>query len=356
MISARAYAVATSSSAFKPFALSRRDPGPHEVLIDIKFCGICHSDLHAARNEWGGQPFPCVPGHEIAGVVAKVGPGVTAYKVGDRVGVGCMVDSCGECDACRQGLEMHCEKGTVWTYGSKNFYREHDPDTDHTYGGYSTAITVLDRFVVNIPEALPLDAAAPMLCAGITMYSPLKRYGAGPGKRVGIVGLGGLGHMGVKIAHAMGAHVTLLTTSPAKAADAHKLGADAVVVSTDAAEMKAAALSLDLIVDTVSAVHDIDAYMNLLRLEGALVLVGLPPEKLAIMPGTLTSKRRIFTGSNIGGIAETQEMLDFCAAHGVASEIELIPASDINTAYERLQRADVRYRFVIDTATMGQPA
>jgi uncharacterized zinc-type alcohol dehydrogenase-like protein len=251
---------------------------------------------------------------------------------------------------------MHCEKGVVWTYGSKKFFREHDPDTDHTYGGYSTAITVLDRFVVKIPDALPLDAAAPMLCAGITMYSPLKRYGAGPGKRVGIVGLGGLGHMGVKIAHAMGAHVTLLTTSPAKAEDARKLGADAVIVSTAPAEMKAAALSLDLIVDTVSAGHDIDAYMNLLRLEGALVLVGLPPEKLAVKPGTLTSKRRIFTGSNIGGIAETQEMLDFCAAHGVASEIELIPASAINTAYERLQRADVRYRFVIDAATMGQPA
>ena len=354
MISARAYAVATSSSSFEPFTLSRRDPGPHDVLIDIKFCGICHSDLHAARDEWGGQPFPCVPGHEIAGIVAQIGSAVTAYKVGDRVGVGCMVDSCGECDACRRGLEMHCEKGVVWTYGSKKFYRDSDPGTHHTFGGYSTAITVLDRFVVKIPDALPLDAAAPMLCAGITMYSPLKRYRAGPGKRVGIVGLGGLGHMGVKIAHAMGAHVTLLTTSPAKAADARQLGADAVIVSTAPAEMKAAALSLDLIVDTVSAGHDIDAYMNLLRLEGALVLVGLPPEKLSIKAGTLTSKRRIFTGSNIGGIAETQEMLDFCAAHGVASEIELIPATGINAAYERLQRADVRYRFVIDSATLEQ--
>ncbi|HTJ57351.1 MAG TPA: NAD(P)-dependent alcohol dehydrogenase [Devosiaceae bacterium] len=353
MISAKAYAAATSTSPFAPFALTRREPGPHDVLIDIKYCGICHSDLHAARNEWGGQPFPCVPGHEVAGIVASVGSEVTGFKVGDRVGVGCMVDSCGECDPCKRGLEMHCDNGVVWTYGTRKVYGEHDPDTDHTYGGYSTAITVKDRFVVKIPEALPLDSAAPLLCAGITMYSPLKRYGAGPGKRVGIVGLGGLGHVGVKIAHAMGAHVTLITTSPSKAADAASLGADGVIVSTDPEQMQKALRTLDLIVDTVSAAHDMDAYMNLIRLEGALVMVGLPPEKLAIKAGTLASKRRIFTGSNIGGIAETQEMLDFCAAHGVTADIELIEAKDINAAYERLVKADVRYRFVIDSATIG---
>jgi len=277
---------------------------------------------------------------------------VTKFKAGDRVGVGCMVDSCGECDACKAGLEMHCENGVVWTYGSRKFYRDHDPDTDHTFGGYSSAITVIDNFVVKVPEALPLDAAAPLLCAGITTYSPLKRFGAGPGKRVGVVGLGGLGHVAVKIAHAMGAHVTLVTTSAAKAADAAHLGADAVVVSTDPQQMKQAALSLDLIIDTVSADHDMDAYLGLLRLEGALVMVGLPPAALPIHAGVLVNKRRILTGSNIGGIAETQEMLDFCASHGITADIELIPANRINEAYERLARADVRYRFVIDSATL----
>lgn len=352
MISARAYAAATAKSPLAPFELSRRDPGPRDVLIDISYCGICHSDLHCARDEWGGQPFPCVPGHEIAGVVSAVGSAVTKFKVGDRVGVGCMVDSCGECAACKAGLEQHCERGATWTYGGSNFYRPHDPGTGHTFGGYSTAITVVENFVVRIPDALPLDAAAPMLCAGITTYSPLKRFGAGPGKRVGVVGLGGLGHMAVKIAHAMGAHVTVITTSPNKAGPARELGADAVLVSSDRAAMEAAGSSLDLIVDTVSAVHDMDLYMGLLGLEGALVLVGLPPEKLEVSAFTLTGARRIFTGSNIGGIAETQEMLDFCAAHGVQAEIEKIPAQQINEAYERLLKGDVKYRFVIDSATL----
>jgi uncharacterized zinc-type alcohol dehydrogenase-like protein len=353
MISAKAYAVASATASFAPFELTRRDPGPHDVAIDIKFCGICHSDLHNARGEWGDAVYPCVPGHEIAGIVRAVGPAVTAFKVGDRVGVGCMVDSCGECDACRRGLEMHCERGTVWTYGAKPLYRPGDPGAGHTFGGYSSAITVIDNFVVKIPDALPLDQAAPLLCAGITMYSPLKRFGAGPGRRVGIVGLGGLGHVGLKIAKAMGAHVSLITSSPAKVADGRALGADDVIVSTDAAAMKAARLSLDLIVDTVSATHDMDAYMGLLALEGALVMVGLPPGKLPIKASTLINKRRIFTGSNIGGIAETQEMLDFCAAHGITAEIERIAAQQIDSAYERLARADVRYRFVIDAATLG---
>jgi uncharacterized zinc-type alcohol dehydrogenase-like protein len=352
MISAKAFAAATARAPLAPMDLKRRDPAPGEVLIDIHYCGICHSDLHCARDEWGGQPFPCVPGHEIAGTVAAIGAGVTRYAIGDRVGVGCMVDSCGECDACKAGLEQHCQKGTVWTYGATPLYGPADPGAAHTFGGYSTAITVSQDFVVRIPDALPLDHAAPMLCAGITMYSPLKRFGAGKGRKVGIIGLGGLGHMGVKIAHALGAHVTVITTSRSKTADALKLGADAVIVSADAAEMRAAATSLDLIVDTVSAVHDIDAYMALVRLEGALVLVGLPPEHLKVSPFTLVGQRRIFAGSNIGGIAETQEMLDFCAAHGVMSDIELIPAQKINEAYARLERGDVKYRFVIDSATM----
>lgn len=352
MISARAYAAAVAKAPLAPIELKRRDPAQGEVLIDIHYCGICHSDLHCARDEWGGQPFPCVPGHEIAGTVAAVGPGVTKYKVGDRVGVGCMVDSCGECDACKRGLEQHCERGTVWTYGGTPLWGPADPGASHTFGGYSTAITVTEDFVVRIPDSLPLDHAAPMLCAGITMYSPLKRFGAGPGKKVGIIGLGGLGHMGVKIAHAMGAEVTVITTSPDKVADAKKLGADKVVVSCDGAQVRAAANSLDLIVDTVSAQHDVDMYMSMIGLEGALVLVGLPPEKLKVAPFTLTGNRRIFAGSNIGGIAETQEMLDFCASKGVMSEIELIPAEKINEAYSRLERGDVKYRFVIDSATM----
>ena len=352
MISARAYAAATAGAALEPFTLQRREPGPHDVVIDISFCGVCHSDLHCARDEWGGQPFPCVPGHEIAGTVQAVGSAVTAFKVGDRVGVGCMVDSCGECEPCQRGLEQHCERGATWTYGAAHSYHGRDP-SPHTFGGYSSAITVTDSFVVKVPDALPLDAAAPLLCAGITTYSPLKRFGAGPGKRVGVIGLGGLGHMGVKIAHAMGAEVTLITTTASKAADARALGADHVLVSTDAAQMKTARKSLDLIVDTVSAEHDVDAYMALLGLEGALVLVGLPPEKLKVSAFTLTGARRIFTGSNIGGIAETQEMLDFCAAHGVKPEIEIISVGDINAAYERLLKGDVRYRFVIDSATLS---
>ena len=352
MISARAYAAATAGASLAPIAIDRREPGPHDVLIEISFCGVCHSDLHCARDEWGGQPFPCVPGHEIAGIVTRVGPAVTKVKVGDRVGVGCMVDSCGECEPCKRGLEQHCERGATWTYGARHFYHGQDPG-NHTFGGYSSAITVTDSFVVKIPDSLPLDAAAPLLCAGITTYSPLKRFGAGPGKRVGVVGLGGLGHMAVKIAHAMGAEVTLITTSAGKRDDALALGADHVLVSTDAGQMKAARKSLDLIVDTVSAAHDMDAYMALLRLEGALVLVGLPPEKLKVSAFTLTGERRMFTGSNIGGIAETQEMLDFCAEHGVRPEIEIIAASNINVAYERLLKGDVRYRFVIDSATLG---
>lgn len=351
MIAVNAYAAAAARQPLAPFSFARREPGPRDVLIDIKFCGICHSDLHCVRDEWGGQPFPCVPGHEIAGIVARVGAEVTRYRPGDRVGVGCMVDSCGTCEPCRHGLEQHCAHGTTMTYGSPFLHGAPDPGTGHTLGGYSTAITVSQDFVVKIPDALPLEAAAPMLCAGITMYSPLRRFGAGPGKRVGIVGLGGLGHMGVKIAHALGAEVTLITTSAHKAADAQRLGASHVVVSTAPGAMRAAARSLDLIVDTVAAEHDVDAYMQLLGLEGALVLVGAPASALSVRPQTLIADRRSFAGSTIGGIAETQQMLDFCAAHGVEAEIELIAAPAINAAYERLGRGDVHYRFVIDAST-----
>ncbi len=353
MISAKAYAAATARAPLAPVSIARRDPAADEVLIDIHYCGICHTDLHCARDEWGGQPFPCIPGHEVAGVVRAVGSAVTKYQVGDRVGVGCMVDSCGTCPACLAGIEQHCETGTVWTYGAQSAYRPGDPGTGHTLGGYSSAMTVKENFVVRIPDSLPLDRAAPMLCAGITTYSPLRRYGAGPGKRVGVIGLGGLGHMAVKIAHAMGAEVTVITTSPGKAADARALGADKVLVSTDKAHMREGAASLDVIIDTVSAEHDIDMYMQLLRLEGALVLVGLPPEKLKVTAFTLTGARRVFTGSNIGGIGETQEMLDFCAAHGVMADIEMIPATGINAAYDRLSAGDVKYRFVIDSKTLG---
>lgn len=351
MIEAKAYGAPSAGAPLVPLNLNRRDPGSHEVLIDIRYCGICHTDLHCVGNEWGGQPFPCVPGHEIAGVVRAVGAGVSRFKAGDRVGVGCMVDSCGACDPCRHGLEQHCENGATMTYGSPFRYGEPDPGAAHTMGGYSTAITVDEDFVVRIPDRLPLEAAAPMLCAGITMYSPLSRFSAGPGKRIGVVGLGGLGHMGIKLAHAFGAEVTLVTTSPAKAADARRLGADHVLVSTDREAMRSAAKSLDLMIDTVAVAHDIDDYMQLLGLEGTMVLVGAPASRLEVAPSTLTGQRRTLTGSMIGGIAETQEMLDFCAAHDIAAEIELIAAAGINEAYQRLRRGDVRYRFVIDAAS-----
>ncbi|UDL89106.1 NAD(P)-dependent alcohol dehydrogenase [Mesorhizobium sp. PAMC28654] len=349
MFKAAAFACEDATTPLHAFTINRRDPGPRDVEIEILFCGVCHSDLHTARGEWGNTMYPAVPGHEIVGRVNRVGSEVSAFKTGDTVGVGCIVDSCRACASCAEGLEQFCENGMTGTYNA--------PDTKmgegaHTFGGYSSHVVVDDRYVLRIPASLDLAAAAPLLCAGITTYSPLRHWKAGPGKSVGIVGLGGLGHMGVKIAHAMGAHVTMITTSPDKAEDARKLGADAVIISKDAAQMAAASRSLDLIIDCVAADHDINAYLNLLKRDGALVQVGAPEKPLSVSAFSLIPGRRTFAGSMIGGIAETQEMLDFCAEHGIASDIEMIDMDEINEAYERMLKSDVRYRFVIDMATM----
>ncbi|MBV8645535.1 MAG: NAD(P)-dependent alcohol dehydrogenase [Candidatus Eremiobacteraeota bacterium] len=342
----RAYGAATAKAPIAPLTIERRAPGPHDVLIDILYCGICHSDIHQAREEWGAAIFPMVPGHEIVGRVAQVGTGVTRWAVGDTVGVGCFVDSCRTCEACLAGEEQYCEKVPSWTY---NAY-ERDGKTP-TYGGYSTRITVDEAYVVRIPDGIPLEAAAPLLCAGITTYSPLRAFGTKAGDHVAILGLGGLGHMGVKLAKALGAHVTVLSHSPAKRDDALRLGAEAFVVTHDEADFAANAGRFDLIIDTVSAAHDYGAYLGLLRRDGTMVLVGVPdPTPLAAFP--LIVRRRRLAGSAIGGIRETQEMLDFCAAHGIGADVEVIPIDRINEAYERTIRSDVRYRFVIDIATL----
>ena len=333
--------------------IRRRQAGPHDVRIEILYCGVCHSDLHTARNEWGATRYPLAPGHEIVGRVVETGTQVSAYRVGDHVGVGCFVDSCRDCASCAEGLEQFCEKGKTLTYNSL----DGSPGGEaHTFGGYSSHIVVDERYVLRIPEGLDLAAAAPLLCAGITTFSPLRHWGAGPGKRVGVVGLGGLGHMAVKLAHAMGAHVTMITTTASKAGDARRLGADEVIVSSDGDAMQAATCTFDLIIDCVSNAHELDDYLRLVRRDGALVLVGLPEDKLPISAGALIGHRRTLAGSAIGGIAETQEMLDFCAAHGIASDIEMIRMEDINDAYERMLAGDVRYRFVIDMATMPEGA
>lgn len=341
------YAAPSAKAALAPFKLDRREVGPTDVLIEIAYCGVCHSDLHQAREDWGPALFPMVPGHEIVGHVTAVGAKVDAYKVGDRVGVGCMVDSCRTCEQCAAGEEQFCDRGASMTYNGF----EQDGKT-MTFGGYSQRITVDQAFVVRVPEALPLDRAAPLLCAGITTYSPLKRFGAGPGKKVAVMGLGGLGHVGVRIARAMGAEVTVISTSERKRADAAELGAHDFLVSTDAKAMKAAAGRFDLILDTVSAPHDLNAGLNLLRTDGTLVLVGVPEEALPVQPFAIIGRRRRLAGSLIGGIAETQEMLDFCAQHGVLADIETVAMADINRAWERLLKNDVRYRFVIDMATL----
>ena len=348
MIPSRGYAALTASDRLAPFSFERRDPGPDDVRIDILFCGVCHSDLHTARDEWHMTQFPCVPGHEIVGRVAAVGSAVTRFKVGDSVGVGCMVDSCAKCASCAEGLEQYCENGFTGTYNGPLF------GGPNTYGGYSDTIVVKESFVLRIADGLALSAVAPLLCAGITTYSPLRHAGIGPGKKVGIVGLGGLGHMGVKLARAMGAQVVLFTTSPGKAADALRLGAHEVVVSRDKEQMAAQANSFDYILNTVAAPHDLDAFTGLLKRDGAMTLVGAPA---APHPSpnvfNLIFKRRSINGSLIGGIAETQEMLDFCAEHDILPETELIDASYINEAYERVLASDVRYRFVIDAATFA---
>ena len=346
-----AYAALGATTPLVPFAIERREPGPREVLIDILYCGVCHSDIHQARDGWGGSVFPMVPGHEIVGRVSRVGSEVAAFKIGDAVGVGCFVDSCRTCPSCEAGEQQYCNFGMTGTYNSF----ERDPGdrrrqdrTRPTYGGYSTQITVDAGYVLRIPDSIPLDRAAPLLCAGITTYSPLKHFGVKAGDRVAVVGLGGLGHMAVKLAAAMGAHVTVLSTSESKRADALALGARDFAATRDGEVFKALAGRFDYILDTVSAEHDYNAYLNLLKLDGTMVLLGLPEAPEPVAAGVLIRKRRRLAGSMIGGIAETQEMLDFCAEHGVASDIELIRMDQINEAYERMLKSDVRYRFVID--------
>jgi uncharacterized zinc-type alcohol dehydrogenase-like protein len=346
----KAYGTRAADQPFEPMDIQRRAPGPHDVQIDIAYCGVCHSDLHTARSEWGGTLYPCIPGHEIVGQVSAVGAEVRDFKVGDTVGVGCMVDSCQHCSACAEGLEQFCENGFVGTYNGAT-----KDAPGHTLGGYSQRVVVSDKFVLKIRHPREqLAAVAPLLCAGITTYSPLRHWKVGPGKKVGIVGIGGLGHMGVKLAHAMGAHTVAFTTSESKRQDALDLGADEVVVSRNAEEMKRHAGTFDFILNTVAASHDLDAYTRLLRRDGTLVLVGVP-EHPHPSPnvGNLIFKRAAIAGSIIGGIAETQEMLDFCADHGIVADIEMIKAQDIDAAYDRMVKGDVKYRFVIDNATMA---
>ena len=346
----RAYGATAADRPLEPLVIQRRAPGPTDVQVDIAYCGVCHSDLHTVRSEWSGTRFPCVPGHEIVGKVTGVGGSVNDFKVGDVVGIGCMVDSCQRCASCAEGLEQYCMNGFVGTYNGAT----RDPP-GHTLGGYSQRIVVSEKFVLKIrhPDD-QLPAVAPLLCAGITTYSPLRHWNTGPGKKVGIVGIGGLGHMGVKLAHAMGAHVVAFTTSEGKREDALALGADEVVVSRNADEMRAHARSFDLILDTVAASHSLDAYTSLLKLDGSLVLVGVPehPHPSPTV-GLLIFGRRSIAGSLIGGIAETQEMLDFCAEHGIVADIEMIRADQVDDAYERMLRSDVKYRFVIDIASLG---
>ncbi|HET7249354.1 MAG TPA: NAD(P)-dependent alcohol dehydrogenase [Gemmatimonadales bacterium] len=342
-----AYAARAARAALTPFTIDRREPGPHDVLIDIRFCGVCHSDIHQARDEWGEAVFPMVPGHEIAGVVSRVGSTVTRWKVGDLVGVGVFVDSCRSCEACRAGEEQYCERAVSWTYNST----EQDGRTP-TYGGYSTRITVDEAYVVRMPAGLPLERAAPLLCAGITTYSPLRHFGVRAGDPIAIVGLGGLGHVAVRIAKAIGAHVTVLSHSPGKRDDARRLGADDFLATADGSVFERNRQRFTFILDTVSAAHAYDPYLELLKRDSVMALVGLPESSSPLGAPALINARRRLAGSNNGGIRETQEMLDFCAQHGVAADIELIPIQRINEAYDRTVRGDVRYRFVIDLASL----
>jgi uncharacterized zinc-type alcohol dehydrogenase-like protein len=339
-----AYAASSAQSPLAPFEFQRRDLRGHDVQMEVLFCGVCHSDLHTARNEWKNTVYPAVPGHEIVGRVTAVGPDVTQYKTGDLVGVGCLVDSCRTCPSCAEGLEQYCEVGFVGTYNGADRVTG-----ENTLGGYATQLVVDEAFVLSVPKNLDPAGVAPLLCAGITLYSPLRQWGAGPGKKVGIVGLGGLGHMGVKLARAMGAHVVLFTTSQSKVEDAKRLGAHEVVISKNPQEMEAHTNSFDLIINTVAAPHDLNPFLNLLRRDGTMTLVGAPEhDHPSPQVFNLIMKRRRLAGSLIGGIAETQEMLDFCGEHGITSDIELIPMQKINDAYERMLKSDVKYRFVID--------
>jgi uncharacterized zinc-type alcohol dehydrogenase-like protein len=355
MTRARGYAVYSSSTPFEAFSFERRDLRPNDVRLDILYCGVCHSDIHTARGHWdgliypNGTSYPCVPGHEIVGRIDAAGKDVTGFKVGDLVGIGCMVDSCMRCNACNSGLEQYCEQGTTWTYNSPDRV-----DGEITLGGYSDSIVVRSDFLLKLAhDEKDLGAAAPLLCAGITMWSPLKHWHAGPGKKIGIVGIGGLGHMGIKLAHALDAHVVAFTTSDSKRDAALKLGADETVVSRNADEMATQAHSFDLIVNTVAASHDLDAYLSLLKLDGTMILVGIPEERHPSPSiANLVGLRRSLSGSLIGGIRETQEMLDFCAARNVTADVEIIPIQQLDNAYERMLKNDVKYRFVIDMTSL----
>jgi len=350
MLQTRAYAATSKTSPLAPLIIERREPGPNDVLIEILFCGICHSDIHQVRDEWSGATpalFPMVPGHEIVGRVKQVGKQVTRFKVGDTAGVGCFVDSCGECDPCRRGLEQFCEKGAAWTYNSTEMDR-----TTPTYGGYSSQIVVAERYALKVPAGLDPARAAPLLCAGITTYSPLRQWNTKKGDRVGVVGLGGLGHMAVKLAASMGADVTMLSTSRSKEADARRLGAQAFESTRDEATFQKLAGRFDLLIDTISAPHDYNRYLGMLRPQGAMVIVGIPPEPTPVSAWSLIAGNRRLAGSSIGGIPETQEMLDYCARHEIGADVEIIPIQKVNEAYERMIRNDVRYRFVIDLASL----
>jgi len=347
MFKVKAYATQAQDQPLAPFSIERRDCGPHDVQIDILYCGVCHSDLHQARGDWGNSLFPMVPGHEIVGRVAKVGSHVTKLKVGDLAGVGCMVDSCRICEPCEAEVEQYCVNGCTWTYNGRE--RE---SKQLTFGGYSEQIVVEQRFVVKVPEKLDTKAVAPLLCAGITTYSPLRHWKVGKGQKVGIIGLGGLGHMGVKFAKALGAHVVMITTSPEKGKDALRLGADEVLVSRDAEAMAKAAGSFNFLLNTIPVGHDINPYLTLLKLDGAMVMVGALTALDPLMGNNLIGGRKTVAGSAIGGMAETQEMLDFCAEHNIVSDVEMIQIAEVNAAYERLLKNDVHYRFVIDMASL----
>jgi uncharacterized zinc-type alcohol dehydrogenase-like protein len=352
-IATRAFAAVSSDAPLEAYSFQRRDPGPGDVVIDIHYCGVCHSDLHAVHNDSGGSRYPLVPGHEIVGIVAAVGDQVARYKVGDRVGVGCMVDACRTCANCQADEEQYCSTGAVWTYASR------DPKGAavgqiQTQGGYSDKIVVDQNFVLSIPDNLPLDAAAPLLCAGVTTFSPLRHWKVGPGSKMAVVGLGGLGHMAVKLAVAMGAEVTVISTSDRKKADAERMGASHFLINRDAGAMKAAFGKFDLIINTISATHEISTTMNLLGLNGTMVMLGLTTEDLPVRAMPLIMRRRSIAGSLIGGIRETQDMLDFCGQHQITSEIELIAPDQINQAYERMEKSDVRYRFVVDMSRFAK--
>ncbi|QMR78413.1 NAD(P)-dependent alcohol dehydrogenase [Enterobacter sp. RHBSTW-00175] len=342
------YAAKTPTAPLAPFTFDRREPRPDDVVIEILYCGVCHSDLHQARNNWGFSEYPIVPGHEVIGRVVSVGDSVTKFKAGDLAGIGCMVDSCRECNPCQQGLEQYCEEGNVQTYNGHDRH-DHQP----TYGGYSQTIIASEAFVLHIPQGIDLKGAAPLLCAGITTWSPLRHWNVGKGSKVAVIGLGGLGHMAIKLAHGLGAEVTLFTRSPGKEADARRLGADHIVYSTDADQMQSVANQFDLIIDTVPYVHDINPYMSTLTLDGTLVFVGFLGDNPPVSTLPLILGRKSVAGSCIGGIAETQEMLDFCGEHGITADVEVIKMDEINDAFERMLKSDVKYRFVIDMSTLS---